>query len=108
MSVAPYTVNDFSPGGPFAEADWNASMQGVSPSQSLDDLVLYSQAIEGWHNEAYMSIGDVTGAPMMDPSVNIFYTAFWNLHSLINQRFEAELQSYAQAAHPMLRTALST
>ena len=104
MSVTPYTVNDFSPGGQFAEADWNASMQGIQPSRSLDDLVLYSQAIEGWHNEAHMVIGDVTGAPMMDPSVNVFYTAFWNLHSFINQRFEGEMQSYANAAHPTLRT----
>jgi hypothetical protein len=100
MGVTPYTVTDFSPGGQFAEADWNETMQGVAASRSLDDLVDYSGAIESWHNEAHMVIADATGTPLMDPSINIFYSVFWNLHSFINRRFEAELQNYMNAAHP--------
>ena len=79
-------------------------MGTVLPSRSLDDLALYSQQIEGWHGEAHMVIGDATGAPMMDPRINIFYTPFWNLHFFINARFEAELRSYAAAAHPAIDT----
>ncbi len=102
LGVHPDRTADFSPGGRFAEADFAASMQGIGSSRSLTDLESYSQAIESWHNEAHMTIGQVTGLDMMNPTVNVFFTEFWNLHYFINARFEEQLRSYADAAHPDL------
>jgi hypothetical protein len=99
------TVADFSPGGRFAEGDWQQMMGGVTDSQSLTDLERYSRAIEGWHNEAHMVIGEVTGLDMMDPRANVFFTEFWNLHYFINARFEEQLAAYAAAVHPTLADA---
>jgi hypothetical protein len=103
MHVHPDTVADFSAGGRFAEADWNASMGGVADSTSLQELVDYSAAIEGWHNEAHMVIGEVTGLDMMNPRANVFFTEFWNLHFFINARFEEQMASYAKSTHPELK-----
>ena len=105
MGVNPiYTVAVFSPGGAYSEADFNDAMTGVSASQSLQGLADFSRAIEGWHNEAHMVIADKTGNPLMDPGRNVFYRRFWRLHLFIDQRFESEMTSYAQAAHPQLTT----
>jgi hypothetical protein len=38
----------------------------------------------------------------MNPLVNIFFPEFWRLHYFINERFEEQLASYAQGAHPDL------
>ena len=103
MGVKPDKVADFSQGGRFAESDFRASMQGIRNSQNLTDLEGYSQAIESWHNEAHMSIGQVTGLDMMNPTVNVFFTEFWNLHYFINARFEEQLRSYADTAHAALQ-----
>jgi len=95
------TVADFTPpGGKFDMADWGAIMDGVGDSTTLTELEDYSQAIEGWHNEAHMAISQVTGLDMMNPTVNVFFTEFWNLHYFINTRFEEQLRSYADSAHP--------
>lgn len=101
MNVQADTVADFTPpGGKFSMADWAAIMDGVGDSTTLTELEDYSQAIEGWHNEAHMAIGQVTGLDMMNPTVNVFFTEFWNLHYFINTRFEEQLRSYADSAHP--------
>ena len=105
MHVQADTVADFSTSGRFAEGDWNASMGAVGDSTSLQELVDYSAAIEGWHNEAHMVIGDVTGLDMMNPRANVFFTEFWNLHFFINERFEEQMDAYAQATHPQLEGA---
>lgn len=102
LNVNPYREADFGNNGRFAEADWDESMGNVGPSMNLDDLIEFSQRIEAWHNEAHMIIEDVTGAPMMDASRNIFYAAFWNLHFFINQKLEQEVKNYARSAHPSL------
>ena len=78
-------------------------MRNVPNSQSLGDLENYSAAVEGWHNDAHMIIGEVTGLDMMDPLANVFFTEFWNLHFFINERFEEQLGFYASASHPQLR-----
>jgi hypothetical protein len=101
MNAQEDTVADFTPpGGKFRMADWGAIMDGVSDSTTLTELEDYSQAIEGWHNEAHMAIGQVTGLDMMNPTVNVFFTEFWDLHYFINTRFEEQLRSYADSAHP--------
>jgi hypothetical protein len=105
MHVRADTVADFSAGGRFAEGDWNASMGAVGDSTSLQELVDYSAAVEGWHNEAHMVIGDVTGLDMMNPRANVFFTEFWNLHFFINERFEEQIDAYAQSKHPQLQGA---
>jgi hypothetical protein len=103
LNVNPYREADFRGNGRFAEANWDESMGTVGPSRNLDDLIAFSQQIEAWHNEAHMIIEDVTGAPMMDPSRNIYYPAFWNLHFFINQKFEQEAKNYAKSADPSLK-----
>lgn len=105
LAVKPYAVADFSRGGQFASDDWNSAMTGVPDATSLDGLVTISEAIESWHNEAHMEIGMATGAPMMDPAVNILYTPFWNLHFFINAQFEAQLTNYATAEKPTAKKA---
>lgn len=100
LGVQPYRIADFSPGGAFADADWNDAMAGVQASTTLDLLVEYSRAIEGWHNDAHAAIEAATGLDMMNPLTNIWLTQFWNLHFFINDRFENELRSYGAAAHP--------
>src|SRR5437879_765082 len=93
MGVKPYKLADFQPGGQFDQADWATLSGNPAAAKSVANLEANSIAIERWHNEAHMVIGDATGAPMMDPSVNIFYSAFWDLHGFINARFEADLKS---------------
>jgi len=98
MSIQADTRADFNPGGRFKNAHWDATMAGVPDSKSLHDLVDYSQSVEGWHNEAHMVIGDVTGLDMMDAKANVFFPEFWGLHFFINERFEEQLGAYATAA----------
>jgi hypothetical protein len=52
-----------------------------------------------------MVIANRTGNPLMDPCRYVFYRRFWRLHLFIDQRFESEMMSYAQALHPQLTTA---
>jgi hypothetical protein len=104
MRIKADTEADFNRGGRFRGAHWSAMMRGVPDSVSIPDLVNYSRAIEGWHNEAHMVIGDVTGLDMMDPKVNVFFPEFWGLHFFINNRFEQQLRSYAKAEKLAKRT----
>lgn len=103
LGVHADTVGDFSAGGRFAAADWVESMRGVEDSTNLSELVMYSRAIEGWHNESHMVIGEVTGLDMMDARANVFFAEFWNLHFFINASFEEQARAYATAAHPQLQ-----
>jgi len=107
LGVSPYGINDFRPGGDFADADWNDFMGGFAPSSSLDELVAYSNQLENWHNNAHMVIGDTLGVDLMNAATNVFLREFWNLHFFINQRFENELKSYAEANHSELTSASS-
>jgi hypothetical protein len=92
------SLDDFSRGGKFEEAGWKSHMGDVADAEDLDGLLLYSEAIESWHNEAHMVIGEVTGAPMMKPRINIFYRPFWGLHLFINSKFDEQLRGYASKA----------
>jgi hypothetical protein len=103
LGVEPYGTDDFGPGGPFEAVDWTAALGGVPDSESLGDLQLYSRAMEGWHNEAHMEIGMVTGLDLMNPASNVFLTEFWNLHFFIDSRFDEQLHSYAEKQHPGLQ-----
>lgn len=108
LNATPYTLNDFSQGGQFADADWNNDMGSLQPSQTLEDLAEYSSQLENWHNLAHGVVADTTNTPeMMDFERNVFLGIFWRLHGFIDQRFEQELRSYARSAHPTsrLRTA---
>jgi hypothetical protein len=42
---------------------------------------------------------------MMNPRANVFFTEFWNLHFFINERFEEQMDAYAQSKHPQLQGA---
>ncbi|MGD1836877.1 MAG: hypothetical protein ACPKPY_02310, partial [Nitrososphaeraceae archaeon] len=108
LGVNPYTENDFRSGGKFhsPSTDWDIRMGNIQPSQSLNDLASFSRQIEGWHNGAHGTIGNVLNTPEMgNPSVNQFLAMFWNLHFLINQKFEEQLLNYANAVQPQLSTA---
>ncbi|MBA3749962.1 MAG: hypothetical protein H0X03_03555 [Nitrosopumilus sp.] len=105
LGVNPYVVNDFRPGGDFADADWDDYMGSFGPSSTLDELAEYSFQLENWHNNSHMVIGNATGTDLMNPATNIFLREFWNLHFFINQRFENEMKSYAEANHPTINTA---
>ncbi|CAN5437608.1 hypothetical protein BH18THE1_BH18THE1_01620 [soil metagenome] len=104
LNATPYTLNDFSPGGRFADANWDSDMGSLQPSKSLEDLAEYSFQIENWHGLAHGVIADVTNTPaMMDFERNVFLSIFWRLHGLINQKFEEQIRSYANSAHPTSR-----
>jgi hypothetical protein len=105
MGVRANTKADFNPGGRFKAARWDASMRDVPDSATISDLVDYSRAIEGWHNEAHMVIGEVTGLDMMDARANVFFPEFWELHFFINARFEEQLALYAKSSGLRKRTA---
>jgi hypothetical protein len=80
-------------------------MGDVADAGDLRGLADYSLALERWHNvEGHMVVGMVTGRgeDMMNPLVNIFFPEFWRLHYFINERFEEQLATYAQSAHPDL------
>lgn len=100
MDVEAYRAADFEPGGQFAGAGWSEPMGGLGNATSLQELADYSTAIEGWHNEAHMIIGDATGLDMMDARANVFFPEFWRLHFFINERFEEQLVSYGDSVHP--------
>lgn len=101
MGVRPLVKRDFKPSGKYysADADWDAHMDEVQPSKTLQDLIIYSQRIEDWHNFAHGSLMMVSGLPLHDASVNIFYALFWDLHFFINNLFEKELRSFARSSH---------
>lgn len=101
MGVRPLVKRQFEQGGKYysEDADWDAHMNGVQPSKTLQDLFRYSKRIEDWHNFAHDSLMMVSGQPLHDASVNIFYPLFWDLHFFINNQFEKQLRSFASAVH---------
>src|SRR5205823_9128345 len=66
---------------------------------TLAELASFSDDFESWHGGAHMQIGMATGAPMMDPRVNIYYRPFWQLHIYIDDLFKITLKQYAAKAH---------
>ncbi len=101
MGVRPLVKRDFKLRGKYysADADWDAHMEGLQPSKTLQELVRYSKRIEDWHNFAHESLMMISGQPLHDASVNIFYALFWDLHFFINNLFEKELRSFARSTH---------
>ena len=92
MGVNPiYIVGVFSPGGAYSEADFNEAMTGVSASQSL----------QGWADFFARN----RRLAQRSAYGNRRQNGFSRLHLFIDQRFESEMTSYAQAAHPQLTTA---
>ena len=41
-----------------------------------------------------------TGTPMMDASQNIYFRAFWQLHTYIDNLFQVALMRYGENVHP--------
>jgi|SRR5215212_2325796 len=82
LRIRPYTINDFSPGGIFYTGDKDCSdwMASGFLSRNVDDLIRYSRQLELCHNGWHMAIEERTRTPLMDPYINIYYPAFWNLH----------------------------
>ncbi len=93
-TVVPFTDAEFEDMGinPFGGGPENVA--------SLNDLQAFSTDIEGWHNGAHARIQVATGVPMMNPSENIFYRVFWQLHFFIDDRFKVGLEQYETAVHP--------
>jgi len=96
MNIMPYTINDFSTGGRFFTGNSFCSnwLSSAPSPRSVNDLILYSWQLELCHNDWHMAIETRTGTPMMDPYVNIYYPAFWNLHFFLNLAFEDQLNQY--------------
>jgi hypothetical protein len=107
LGITPYSTADFSSGGMFESVPWPLPGALTGPVSSLEGLAEYSSVVEEWHNSAHGAIGAVTGAPMMDPTVNIFYRPFWRLHSFIDEEFKTALVAYGNAAHPPVGTPTS-
>jgi hypothetical protein len=107
MRIRAYTRNDFSPGGIFytGERDCSDWMSSGFLSRNFEDLIRYSRQLELCHDGWHMAIEERTGAPLMDPYVNVYRREFWNLHFFINDEFEAQLNSYRSAIqNPALTT----
>jgi hypothetical protein len=106
LRIAPYQIRDFSPGGAFYTGDSFCSnwLSRAQTSRNIDDLLSYSRQMEQCHNGWHGSIEIVTGAPLMDPAINIYYPAFWNFHFFINSAFERQLFSYSSSSSLPLRT----
>ena len=108
LNVRPYSINDFSPGGIFFTGNSFCSnwMSSAVSSGNVNDLIRYSWQLELCHNDWHMAMEERTGAPLMDPYINIYYTAFWNLHFFLNNEFEAQLNQYrANTGNPAVATA---
>jgi hypothetical protein len=102
MGINAFSPNDFLIGGRFynIDTDWNVWMENTQSVRNINDLLQFSDRIERWHNSAHMSIEMVTGTPMMDASINIYYRTFWELHIFINNTFEEQLNSYKINTNP--------
>lgn len=106
LRTTPYEIQDFGPGGIFYTGDIFCSnwLSRVPRARSINDLLRYSLQIEQCHNGWHTSIETVTRSPLMNPTINIYYPAFWNLHFFINNLFENQLYSYNSFSRLMLRT----
>jgi hypothetical protein len=106
LRIMPYKIRDFAPGGIFYTGDAFCStwLSRVPRARTIEDLLRYSWQIERCHNGWHTSIESVTRTPLMDPAINVYYPAFWNLHFFINTAFESQLYSYSNASRLPLRT----
>lgn len=88
--VRPYTTANF------ASFGWPYNVTVRARAGDIGSLATFSNAMETWHNDAHMAVGEASGIgnDMMDPRVNIYYREFWRLHYFINDRFTAELRRY--------------
>lgn len=60
----------------------------------------FSGDLEAWHNDAHMQVGMATGHNLMNPRTNVRRPEFWRLHYFINDRFEAQLTTFAGGPTP--------
>ena len=92
--IAPYTAADFQ------GMNYDAFGGDTAGVDTLGDLADLSASIENWHNTAHRRIMAATGTPMMDASQNIYFRAFWQLHTYIDNLFQVALMRYGENVHP--------
>lgn len=80
----------------FTNFGWSYNVTSSATAGDIDSLAAFSVAIEGWHNDAHMAVGEAFGIAMdmMDPRANIYYREFWRLHYFINGKFLTQLRRY--------------
>ena len=80
----------------FTNFGWSYNVTARARANDINSLASFSLAIESWHNDAHMAVGQAFGIAdeMMNPRVNIYYREFWRLHYFINDKFLAELRRY--------------
>ena len=88
---------------PFSKADldgYNATynVNVTVNKQNLAELEDFSNELEGWHNDAHMSIGMAIHKNLMNAKTNVKIPQFWRLHYFINDRFEEKFKKYRAAA----------
>jgi len=88
--IRPFRPKDFTDFG------WSYNVTIRATNKDIDSLADFSLAIESWHNDAHMAVGNAFGIAndMMDPRVNIYHREFWRLHYFINTKFLRELRRY--------------
>lgn len=88
--IRPFRAVDFTNFG------WSYNVTARAQANDIDSLAGVSLAIESWHNDAHMAVGEAFGIAndMMNPRVNIYYREFWRLHYFINDKFLAQLRRY--------------
>jgi len=91
--IRPFRTVDFTNFG------WRYNVTVRARLMDIDSLANFSRAVETWHNDAHMAVGQAFGIEndMMNPRVNIYYREFWRLHYFIDDRFVAELRRYDTA-----------
>ena len=88
--IRPFRPKDFKDFG------WPYNVTVRATSDDIGTLAAFSIAMESWHNDAHMAVGNAFGIAddMMDPRVNIYHREFWRLHYFINAKFLPELRRY--------------
>lgn len=92
--IVPYTLDDLEGMG-IERFD-----RDLSNVDALNELAIFSQELESWHNTAHGAIGTATGTPMGSASQNVFFRPFWQFHFFIDDLFEVVLGQYGERAHP--------
>ena len=75
---------------------WPYNVTVRANAGDIASLADFSLAMERWHNDAHMAVGDAFGITndMMNPAANSYYREFWRLHYFINGKFLAQLRRY--------------